>query len=236
MDTKCWPAGADGWAVGDESKAAVEEAISSGSGSSALVPRAGSPYREFARHWSSNFGLADPAVIALESVLTRGLALHSAPLPATDFAKAHQAMEPMFAAYAIVNVPSSVTAHEARGTGQWFIYGGGSAHARVLSALGLVRNGPLEVVEPALSKRIVQALEESLTDFRTVSSLADQLGVSDEMVRQELERLGEAVRRPLGQERSYPDWYRLKAKGPTRQERLARLKAVLGFSAMDDDF
>ncbi|MHC9292036.1 hypothetical protein ACRCUN_06185 [Mycobacterium sp. LTG2003] len=99
------------------------------------------------------------------------------------------------------------------------------------------RNEPLDVADPDLSGRILKALDASTTDFRTVVSLADELGVTREAVQQELNQLGESrVRRPLGQEKRYPDWYRLTKKGPTRQERLGRLKAILGFSAMDDDF
>lgn len=94
----------------------------------------------------------------------------------------------------------------------------------------------LDVADPELLRRLLQALQESSTDFRTVASLADEFGVSEDVIRRELDDLGDAVRRPLGQELHYPDWYRLAAKGPTRQERRARWKAVLSFGSMDDDF
>jgi AraC-like DNA-binding protein len=98
------------------------------------------------------------------------------------------------------------------------------------------RDDALEVADPELPKRIQRALEESTTDFRTVASLADELGVSERLIRRGLNDLGEVVRRPLGQESRYPDWYRLSANGPTRQEKRARWKAILSFAMMDDDF
>ncbi|WP_191496158.1 hypothetical protein [Mycobacterium simulans] len=100
----------------------------------------------------------------------------------------------------------------------------------------LPRNEPLDVADPDLSNRLINALDAATSDFRTVASLADELGAPENVIRHELERLGDRVRRPLGQENRYPDWYRLTQRGPTRQERLGRLKAILGFAAMDDDF
>lgn len=100
----------------------------------------------------------------------------------------------------------------------------------------LPRNEPLDVADHELSDRVIKALDASTADFRTISSLADELAASNDAVKRELDHLGQKVRRPLGQEYRYPDWYRLTQRGPTRQERLGRLKAILGFTAMDDDF
>lgn len=95
---------------------------------------------------------------------------------------------------------------------------------------------PSEPDEPSLGEKILHALKHSPTDFRTVKSLAKELGVGKRTIEDELEKLGDQVRRPLGQEARYPDWYRLTEKGPTRQEKRARLKAIVTFSSMDDDF
>lgn len=90
--------------------------------------------------------------------------------------------------------------------------------------------------EPPLSERILHALKHSATDFRTVTSLAKELGVDKYAMESELDKLSDKVRRPLGQEARYPDWYRLTDAGPTRQEKRARLKAIVTFSSMDDNF
>lgn len=120
------------------------------------------------------------------------------------------------------------------GASHWFTAQGRTLHLR-RSGRWLPRREPLDIAYP--SNRLIEALADSATDFRTVSSLADQLGVPVATVKHELDRLGpEVVRRPLGQEKHYPDWYRLTEKGPTRQERMGRLKAIFGFSSMDDDF
>lgn len=107
---------------------------------------------------------------------------------------------------------------------------------RIVLGRNLARNEPLEVADPDLGNRLVKALDASTTDFRTIASLADELGVAQDAVQHELNRLGDKVRRPLGQESRYPTWYRLASRGPTRQERMGRLKAIFGFTAMDDDF
>ena len=101
----------------------------------------------------------------------------------------------------------------------------------------LPRDEMLEVADSTLRKRLITALQESQTDWRTVSSLADELDVSVAQVRHELSILEpETVRRPRGQESKYPDWYRLTSRGLTRPEKLLRLKAIVTFAIVDDDF
>jgi hypothetical protein len=87
-----------------------------------------------------------------------------------------------------------------------------------------------------LATRLLEALEYSTTDFRTTESLARELDVDEHTIRRGLHDLGDTVRRPLGQQSKYPNWWRLTKKGPTRGEQLARMKAVLTFSRMDDNF
>lgn len=94
----------------------------------------------------------------------------------------------------------------------------------------------LTVAEPTLAERLLVALRNSVTDWRTVKSLAEELGVAENQVLHSLRALGDRVRRPVGQEKRYPDWYRLSERGLTRQERWARFKAVVTSSSMDDDF
>lgn len=101
----------------------------------------------------------------------------------------------------------------------------------------LPRDEMLEIVDSTLRKRLLEALDQSRTDWRTVASLADELGVSKAQVQQELSMLEpQIVRRPRGQESKYPDWYRLTARGLTASEKLLRLKAIVTFSILDDDF
>lgn len=100
----------------------------------------------------------------------------------------------------------------------------------------LPRNEMMGIADPHLSDRVLIALDNAVTDWRTVASLAEELNVNEEQMRKALRVLGDQVRRPIGQEKRYPDWYRLASRGYTRQEKWARLKAIVTSTSMDDDF
>jgi len=87
---------------------------------------------------------------------------------------------------------------------------------------------------PALSEQVIRALSYTEFDWRTPASLAEELGVSELQVRQELQELGSKVRRPLTSSDKYADWYRLSSKGLTRKEKWLRIKAVFTASPLGD--
>ena len=79
-----------------------------------------------------------------------------------------------------------------------------------------------------LQDQIVDALRRSQTDFRTVQSLANELGTSVTAVRHTLRALGTRVRNPLHGGAAYADWYRLTDNGPTSRERLQHMLVMAG--------
>ncbi|EFQ84694.1 hypothetical protein HMPREF0063_10035 [Aeromicrobium marinum DSM 15272] len=76
-----------------------------------------------------------------------------------------------------------------------------------------------------LEDRLERALAASDTDWRTVDSLAGELGVSAAATREAIRRMGSKVRRPARTKKSEEDWYRLSSRGLTWQERLRILLA-----------
>lgn len=83
-------------------------------------------------------------------------------------------------------------------------------------------------VLPLLSKRVLEAMQESTLDFRTVESLAKELSASSTDVLVALSLLGGRVRRPAGAERLYPNLFRLTSRGLTRRERWWRWRRIAG--------
>jgi hypothetical protein len=86
-----------------------------------------------------------------------------------------------------------------------------------------------ETTKPGdLESRVMQAIESSMTDFRTVQGLARDLNVSETAIREALRHLGDKVRRPVGAEEEYADWVRSSALPRTRQERWWSFRALAG--------
>lgn len=79
-------------------------------------------------------------------------------------------------------------------------------------------------------QEILEALRTSRADFRTATSLARQLDVSEEDVRLSLKKsLAQGlVRNPVTADVGYRDWFRLVTRGLTWRERWRRLRAVAG--------
>lgn len=75
---------------------------------------------------------------------------------------------------------------------------------------------------------VLKAMTESPSDFRTPGSLAQEIGVAEPEVRRALAHLGDQVRRPVGGEPLYPDWFRVTARGMTGRELWWRIRALLG--------
>lgn len=69
-------------------------------------------------------------------------------------------------------------------------------------------------------------LLSTTSDFRTIESMARQLGRSTTEVRVALGLLGGEVRRPLGRDPRHATWYRLASRGLTRSERWLRFRAI----------
>jgi len=91
--------------------------------------------------------------------------------------------------------------------------------------------------EQALAVRLIESLEKSGTDFRTVDSLANELGAESDMVRQELDGLYPVVRKAISLSAHYDDWYRLSSKGLTPNERRSHLRALITFQSLrNSDF
>lgn len=93
----------------------------------------------------------------------------------------------------------------------------------------------VELVDVAVSLRrpIVAALASTRSDFRTIKSLANELGLAAGDVEIVVNGLVEdwVLRRPLGIVRSedrYGDRFRLAARGLTWRERWWRVRAFLG--------
>jgi hypothetical protein len=81
-----------------------------------------------------------------------------------------------------------------------------------------------------LAQLVHKTMDASTSDFRTPHSLAEELGASEADVRAALVRLDTKVRRPLGGEDLYPNWYRLTSKGRTWREIWWRFRAVAGLT------
>ena len=102
--------------------------------------------------------------------------------------------------------------------------------ARALETLTLIRPIPEQLDMDGACTNVVDSLTKSSFDFRTVGSLAAELGLSERSTRlvlNELERRG-LIRRPYARGAAYRDWYRLSSRGPTWRERLGVLRAVAG--------
>lgn len=89
------------------------------------------------------------------------------------------------------------------------------------STKSLAANSPLPLA-------VMAAMVASRSDFRTVASLAAELGKPETDVRLALSLLGEAVRRPIGAERKFPDVYRISSRGLTRREKWWRFRSIAG--------
>jgi hypothetical protein len=78
-----------------------------------------------------------------------------------------------------------------------------------------------------VSDQLLIALAKSDPDWRTVSSLANELGVSDLTIREAIAAAGGKVRHPVGAKGEERDWVRLASKGYTWQEHYRILKSYL---------
>lgn len=87
----------------------------------------------------------------------------------------------------------------------------------------------------SLTKLVLKAMKQDNHDFQPVHWIADRLASDPAEIRAVLEKLPE-VRRPVYGGGKFADWYRLRTKGLTRRERLARLRALVTFEPMDDNF
>lgn len=105
-------------------------------------------------------------------------------------------------------------------------------------AMGLGRLPPHKrkrnTAAPALRQlelKILTALHESTTDFRTTSSLAEQFDLPSTVIREAADRLVtlNLARHPYSTAKpEYRDWYAPASKPLTWQERYLRFKALLG--------
>lgn len=84
-----------------------------------------------------------------------------------------------------------------------------------------------------LADRVIVALAQSATDFRTTESLARQLNCSTRDIDEAMIELDEVVRRPHGHEKSLADWHRLVSRGKTWQERLHLIMVYIGGTRID---
>jgi hypothetical protein len=82
---------------------------------------------------------------------------------------------------------------------------------------------------------IRRALDKASSDFRTPASLAKELKVDETIIRKTLLRMDD-VRRPVVPDSKYDDWFRLKSRGLSREEKRARWFATMTFSRMRDDY
>lgn len=79
----------------------------------------------------------------------------------------------------------------------------------------------LDETGETVAAQVLRAFENSATDFRTLESLAGELGIDQDAVWAAIYHLGDRIRRPLGHfGLKYGDWFRLTSRGPTREERL----------------
>lgn len=101
---------------------------------------------------------------------------------------------------------------------------GTSPTARVVDVSDMTEWAPQE-----LAVRVLQVMENSKSDFRTPDSLARELAVSEADVRSALVILGDKVRRPLGGEDLYPDWFRPTSRRATPREKWWRFRTLAGY-------
>lgn len=89
-----------------------------------------------------------------------------------------------------------------------------------------------------LALRIAEEIKTTPSDFATVTSIAAALSLSGEEVRGRLPQLVEAglVRRPVMPEAKFDDWCRWVARGLTRAEKWSRVRAIVTFAPMRDNF
>jgi hypothetical protein len=79
--------------------------------------------------------------------------------------------------------------------------------------------------------RVLEAITSSSYDFRTPASIATELKLGEDEVRDALESLGDQVRRPVGGGDQYTDWYRATSRGLTWRERWWLFRAGAGHIA-----
>jgi hypothetical protein len=91
----------------------------------------------------------------------------------------------------------------------------------------LASNAAHSMAVQVVAERLTRALEASPTPWRSVTSLASELGVEVDAVRDSLDALGTSVRTPVGARGEELAWYRLASDGMTWQEHWRMLKAVL---------
>jgi hypothetical protein len=75
-------------------------------------------------------------------------------------------------------------------------------------------------------------LEKSATSWRSVESMATEIGADAFTVREALGLLGDKVRNPVGAVGREHDWYRLTSKGYTWQENWRTVRAMLSRTAI----
>ncbi len=83
--------------------------------------------------------------------------------------------------------------------------------------------------------QLAVSLEKSRTPWRSVESLANEIGVNEDDVRQGLRHLGSDVRRPVGANGRERDWYRLAREGLTWQEHWRLLRASVSRTPLESD-
>ena len=83
-----------------------------------------------------------------------------------------------------------------------------------------------------LAYRILESIEASDTDFRTLDSLSNEFSVDREMMRAELDSLTPHVRRAITFSEKFDGWYRLTSRGMTRQEKRNHVRALITFQSL----
>ena len=89
------------------------------------------------------------------------------------------------------------------------------------------------IVISELGKQIVNALEESQTDFLTVHYFMRHFNLPEALVRAELKAMTPDIVRPaITFHGEYDDWYRLTSRGMTPVEKRNRIKALITFQSL----
>lgn len=100
----------------------------------------------------------------------------------------------------------------------------------------MLLKSPATQPQPTTTYRVLNAITQSPSDFRTVCSLAEQLDVSPRVIRQALVELGDVVRQPVDPHPAYDDWWRLTSRGLTKQEKRLRFLCLITFRPMRDNW
>ena len=105
-----------------------------------------------------------------------------------------------------------------------------AADAIVSSAPKAMKILPISEVWSQAEESLLDALESSTTDFRTLASLREEIGADRQALDEAIARLLRegVVRRPATNDPRFNDWYRLSSLGRTWRERLLFWRAIAG--------